>query len=105
METFKTMRSQTELRGDFRTFTVLIAACAHSGDVERARKIWEQIEDAAVKYHRNVITTIVDCYARGGMLSEGYDVLKEYHGFNGNVYDPEDVTIMMALLSGCTKSG
>lgn len=101
---FDTMRNESKLRGDYRTFIVLINACSHSGYIDEAKDIWEnQINDDVIKYNKNVITSIIDCYSRKGYLDRGYDVIKEYYVQNLNKYNDEDVTMLMALLSGCKK--
>ena len=102
---FEIMKQNTNLSGDFRTFIVLINACSHSGDVDAARNIWNtQIIDESIKYHRDVVTSIIDCHSRKGFVAQGFAILKEYFANNSNKYNKQDVTMFMALMSGCQTS-
>lgn len=105
-ELFDIMKLETKLNGDFRTFIVLINACNHSGELYQAINIWNnEINDELIKYDRNIITSIIDCYSRKGYVEKGYDILKQYYIKNGNKYNNNDVIIFMVLLNGCNKFG
>eukprot|EP01083_Nonionella_stella_P101230 286739_1 len=91
-----------DLQPDFRTFVALINACSHSGDCDEAKHIWHNINPRAIKYNKNVMTSIIDCYARRGYLTDAYDVLRQYLAMDP-ADEPHHVTMFMALLSGCNK--
>ena len=80
---------------DHKTFTFMIYACSHHGEVEEAMRIWnEDIGDETIKRDEYVMSALLDGMARKGMLAEVMElILRENHG---------DCKVMwMSLLSAC----
>ena len=96
------------MRGDERnrkTFILILAACAHRGDVAEAQRIWrEDICDENVRGDAFVVATLVDGMARKGMLSEALDLVLRQSEADGDVDADADASVMwMSLLHGCIK--
>ena len=61
-----------------RAFAIVLNACSHSGEAALARDIWRhEIGDAAVQYDVRVMTALIDCVARRGLLTEACVALQK----------------------------
>lgn len=85
------------------TFVVVLGACSHCGDSGFAATVYEEeIGDDSIKYDDYVVTNVIDCYSRTGLLDEARQIISKYEQFTGK----ESTEIMWtALLSGCKKHG
>ena len=92
-----------EMRGDSTTFAILISACSHCGDVLTAENIWnDDIADNSTKYDCFVVTSLVDCFSRKGLLQKGFDVIYKYELIHKDK-TVDNKAMWMALLSGSTQ--
>eukprot|EP01084_Bolivina_argentea_P177834 307522_1 len=80
---------------DIKTFMHLIGSCSHSGDVIKAKEIWNNIKDETLKYDNKVISTLIDCLARKGELKEAEQLILSN--------DINEITAWISLISGCNK--
>ena len=98
---YNMMRDEVGIEPDDKIYTSLINACSHSGDIERARILWQnQIKHQKKNYTKNTINALVDCFARNGCLEEAYHVILDYKN-NGQQMLP--YSVWMSLLNGCRK--
>lgn len=77
----------------------MINACSHSGDLEEARKIWQNVPEDGIKYDGQLTTTLIDCLSRKGYLDEAYGLIEEYEHRTGRPYH----AMWSSLLFGCHK--
>merc|ERR1712129_433585 len=85
-----------KMEADVKTFVLILNGCAHVGEVDRAKDIWEnRIVDEKMKYDIYVMTALIDCMARKGELREAMALMIEH--------DLREEIVWKALLSGCTK--
>lgn len=82
---------------DVHTFVFLINACAHSGDTEDAKAIWNIISDENIKYNQYVVTSLVDCLSRNGRFEEGKQLIFEYERINEIKHYPMWLALLSAL--------
>ena len=67
------IRNELECEPDRKTYILMLNACGHCGDVERAQVIWnEEIESEEMKRDCFVINAFIDCCARNGLIDEMY---------------------------------
>eukprot|EP01084_Bolivina_argentea_P304410 525696_1 len=86
---------------DKNTFILIISACSHSGDLEKAKYIYENdICDNKIKYDSYLISSLVDCYSRIGYLNDAKELILEYEIYSNNNYYEGMWT---SLMSGCIK--
>ena len=56
-------------KGSCTTYTVLINACSHCGDINQADLIWrDEIIADDIKFNEYIITSLVDCFAKHGKV-------------------------------------
>ena len=87
-----------DINGDEKTFTLLLNAYNHVGKVDEAMNIWKnEIKDDKIKYGSYVMTCLVDCFGRKGMLDRAYEIILDYEQ---SKIDPDihDITIWKSLL-------
>merc|ERR1711879_396078 len=94
-----------------KTCAILLNACNHSGDVEIALDLWNNvITERRVKYDRFVMTSLIDCVTRKGMVKKGKDLVSEYesywkdNGKDGN-HRLDNEAMWMILLNACKMRG
>ena len=108
---FERMKRETELVPNDRTYCIVVNACSHSGDVQRALEIWNRdIVDGEGALFRNVNTALIDCLSRKGLLEEALRHLVEYENMEiaeRQKYEKENERHLpwMALMNGCCKHG
>merc|ERR1712113_104172 len=56
-----------------------------------------------MKYDSFVVTTMMDCPSRKGLLNEAMDLWREYEQEKAVENHPNDKKMLMALMSGCSK--
>lgn len=96
------MKNEIGVDVDSKTYILLLNALSHSGEVTEAKDLWEnEIIDANIKYDEYVMTSLVDCFSRRGMLQEAYKKVVEYEE---NMKNGHNEIMWMTLLSGCNKS-
>ena len=97
---FDRMRRETELRADRKTFLLLLNTCNHCGDLDEAESIWfNKISDMDVKYDSHIVTTLVDCFVRGGKLSKAKDLILEFEEYTNSPYE----AMWTSLMNGCKQ--
>ena len=85
---------------DGKTYIALLNALSHVGEAEQAYLLWRtQITDDGIKYDRFVMTSLVDCFTRKGMLQEALNRVMEYEEKTNGC----DHIMWMTLLNGCSK--
>ena len=83
------------------TFILLLNAYSHCGDIETAKKIYNNdIIDIDIKYDEYIITNIINCYSKNGLLINAYDLIKEYEQITQNVATE---IMWTSILNGCCK--
>lgn len=105
MECFESVtKVDSEMKSDRNTFIAIVNACSHCGDVEEGYRIWKQeIEDDAIKYDSYLVTAVVDCLARRGMVEMAYRVVMEYEKCRKEKSANDD-NMWIALLSGAKQA-
>ena len=98
LEILDSMQRETALSPDRRTYCILLTACNHCGDTERAHSIWNGIEDDDIRCGVEVMAAFMDCLSRKGFLNEALCFLLEHDHKNG-----EMEVLWVSLLSGCRK--
>eukprot|EP01083_Nonionella_stella_P158556 516275_1 len=88
---------------DVWTFRKLLNAYSYSGNVDKAQQLWDVITDQSIKYDSFVITTLIDCLARKGMVSDAKQIWIEYEENKSIMNHPNDKKMLMALMAGCSK--
>ncbi|CAF4461467.1 unnamed protein product [Rotaria socialis] len=73
------------------THTCILNACSHSGLVQEARSIFENIQIKTV----SIYTTMIDCLSRASLFQEAQNLQEEYERSH-----PPSLPMYMALLSG-----
>eukprot|EP01083_Nonionella_stella_P081814 225598_1 len=66
---------------DIYTYSIVLTACSHAGDMEYAEDVWRNVEQPEIKYNRIVITNIVDCCSRKGYLNKAFELVQLYETF------------------------
>ncbi len=99
------MRRETQLVPDNQIWKTLIIAFGHSGDAEGAKEMWTNEIPRSLQFDNAVITALVDCFARKGLLVEAHQFVVEYCECNGSSNGSEDKAMWMSLLSGCKSFG
>ena len=91
---------------DRKSYILLINACSHCNDIQFAKIIWQNdIENDKIKYDSFVVTSIIDCFSRKGLIKQGRDIINKYESFKNNKVNDNDKTMWLSLLSGCRNSG
>lgn len=93
---------------DRKFYILLINACSHCNDVEFAKEIWENdIKNDNIKYDSFVITSIIDCFSRKGLIKQAKDIIVKYKKFkkSNNTSDTNDKIMWMSLLSAAKNRG
>jgi len=78
---FDVMLKQKDPSPDVKTYAIMMNACNHCGDAERAQSIWSQAQmdgQDDVLSDKYVVSAFVDCMARKGCLEETYTHLMEH---------------------------
>eukprot|EP01083_Nonionella_stella_P005605 16231_1 len=94
------------VKPDSKTYKLLISSYSHSGDADKAQSIWlHKIEDDRIKYDPFVVSALIDCFSRSGMILDGYELLLQYEQFTQNAVmdDIHKEVMWTSLLSGCAK--
>ena len=79
---YRAVRNELDCDPDRKTFILMLSACGHCGDVERAKAIWnEDIDDEEVKMDCFVVNSFIDCCARNGMIEEMHRFVLEHDEF------------------------
>ena len=86
-------------QADVQTYLLMINACSHSGDLEGARKIWQNVPDDGIKYDGQLTTTLIDCLSRRGSLDEALRLIEQYEERTNRPYH----AMWSSLLFGCKK--
>ena len=95
------MKAESDLAPNVSTYVLLFNGCSHCGDIETAIQIYKyEIEDIEIKYHVYIVTNIIDCYSRNGLLDDGYKLILEYEDITGNTATE---VMWTSLLHGCKK--
>ena len=109
LEMFESMKRETNLTPNDRTYCIVINACSHSGDVKKAKMFWEEhISGSEGALYRNVNTAMIDCLVRRGMIEEGLEHLVQYENMSiaeREKYEKVEERHLpwMALMNGCCK--
>ena len=98
------MRRETELVPDNQIWKTLIIAYGHSGDAVGAKEMWSNEIPQDLKYDNAVITALVDCFARKGLVEDAYRFVVEYSEYDESNRS-EDKAMWISLLSGCKSFG
>ncbi len=81
---------------DCQTYIVLLNAYTNCGDIESVQKIWnEDIMDEDIKYNEYIMTIVLDCMCKNGLLNETKQLIIRYHS--------ECKVMWMSLLTACVK--
>ena len=90
---------KNNINKDRKTYIILLNACSHCGDLNQALNIWKnQIKDKNIKYDKFIITSLVDCYSRKGLIwNHAIKFIKKYEKYHDNCYH---FPMWMSLLSG-----
>ena len=101
-ELFHFAMRELGLKADSKTFSIRLNACSHFGDSEKAMKIWnDEISDEKMKYDHYIITCVVDCYSRKGLLHDARDIIGQYEFATNRPY----YSMWIALLSAARSQG
>ena len=87
-----------------KTYIQLINGFNHSGNIEKAIKIWKyEINDKNIKYDKYVVTTLIDCLSRNGMIIDALKIIKEYEKYNdnNNNINYHHNSMWISILNGC----
>ncbi|EPS60341.1 hypothetical protein M569_14461 [Genlisea aurea] len=77
------------------TFTALLNACSHSGNLQRGRRFFERLQSCdRVETKHEHYACMIDILSRNGKLAEAVEVARSMS------VEP-DVTMLLTLLSGC----
>ena len=96
------------IKGDGKTYKILISSYSHCGEVGKAQSLWmNSIDDDELKYDPFVVSTMIDAFSRTGMVFEGYELLLQYEQFTQSegIDDIHKEVMWTTLLSGCRKHG
>ena len=100
MDLFDKMRMRIGPIPNQKTYVLLLGACNHSFNVDKARNIWlNEIDDINIKYDKYVMSAIIDTFARCGYLNETYEWILKYEKYMENKH--YDEIMWTSLLSGC----
>eukprot|EP01084_Bolivina_argentea_P024072 44919_1 len=66
---------------DRKFYICLMNSCSHCGDTEFVNEIWNDINDENIKYDSYVVTSLVDCFCRKGLIDEGRNMINEYEKY------------------------
>merc|ERR1712013_591568 len=98
---YEAIRSTPSLAANVSTFVLVLSACAHCGDVAFAQRVFEEeMSDAQMKNDEFVVTNVIDCFARHGLLREARELILKYEAVDGQTASE---IMFTALLSGCRK--
>ena len=82
-----------------KTFIVMINALSHCGHIAEAEDLWtNHIANEDMKWDCNVVSALVDGFARNGKLDEAKRVLMEY---KDSKKGPLHEAMWISLISGC----
>ena len=94
------MRRDSELSPDRKTYLILLNGYNHNGMVAEAEYLWSHgIVDMELKYDCFIVTTLVDCFVRRGMLNEARQLIMDYECHQ----DPYEA-MWTSLLNGAKQS-
>lgn len=93
----------SDLSLDQYSYSIMLSACSHCGDMQSAVDIWNSIpqeELTTIKYDRILITNLVDGFSRRGHLNAAWEYIVEYEMIRGKeLYAP----MWRALLSAAVR--
>ena len=90
------------LKADSKTFCIRLNARSHSGDVGKALQIWNhEMADDKMKNDRYIVTCLVDCHSRKGLLQRARSIIARYENAAKRPYE----AMWIALLSGSRNHG
>merc|ERR1712012_109493 len=92
------MCRETELIPDSQIWKTLIIAFGHCGDTDGAKEMWTNDVPRNLKYDNAVITALVDCFGKKGMVREAHEFVRDYveHGTENLA---EDKAMWVSLLN------
>ncbi|CAI0398668.1 unnamed protein product [Linum tenue] len=96
---FERMKETTEVKAEHATFTALLSACSHGGEVAMGWKYFNSMtQDYNLEPRVEHYTCMVDLLGRAGNLNQAYDLIKEMP------CSPDD-RIWGSLLGSCKNHG
>eukprot|EP01083_Nonionella_stella_P092960 260353_1 len=98
---YERMKTEVGLKPNLSSFVLLLNACSHCGDIDKAIEIYERdIDQLDIKYDEYVVTNLIDCYSRNGLLMKAYQLILKYEQFTDSI---QTEIMWTSLLSGCKK--
>eukprot|EP01083_Nonionella_stella_P236131 829607_1 len=75
---YETLRTETAMKPDKKTFIALLNACSHCGDVDKAHYLWNNHIDGEMRLNSHVMNAFIDCCSRNGYLNQMLEFAVKY---------------------------
>ena len=101
---FESMEIMQDLRMriDPQVYTLVIASCYHSADVDRARGLFDTMLMEGVPLTVESCTAMMSCYSKNLQLDEAYTLMRTYALGPERTIEPDNA-IFTTLIHGCLR--
>ena len=103
---FERIKESEFIEPDTYTFSILLTACSHCGNMESAERFWnDEITDLRLRFDCIVVTNLVDCLSRNGYLHRAIEYVRLFETRESNKpYHPMWRSLLGATLKFDNKT-